>query len=92
MRPLLAVAMLLLACDYAKPIEVRQTNNSDVNVELLFEHDGCKVYRFVTFSRDCYHYFAKCPGAQVATESSHSEGSRPSRTVTEEIPTVEATP
>ena len=46
--------------------KVLQTSNKDVKVELLFEIDGCKVYRFydsVNGSVQVPKYFTKCAGS-----------------------------
>ena len=55
--------LLLLGASTAcvtEPIATAPTNNAGIQVDLLFEHDGCRVFRF----RDIgYHYFAKCDGA-----------------------------
>lgn len=47
----------LLGCAQ-EPLQERPSNNPNVPVSLLFEHDGCKVYRFYDASH--YRYFAKC--------------------------------
>ena len=55
---LLPLAVSTAAC-VAEPIATAPTNNAEIQVDLLFEHDGCRVYRF----RDIgYHYFARCNG------------------------------
>lgn len=59
-------AALLCACE-AQPVSVSSTNNPSVPVALLFEHDGCKVYRFKDDGRTLY--FSKCEasaGQQLA--------------------------
>lgn len=56
MRVLL-LALLLVGCQ--EPAQrTEKSSNHNIKVELLFEHDGCKVYRFNDGST---HYFAKCP-------------------------------
>ncbi len=60
------------------------SNNPDIDVETLFVHDGCTVYRFRDAS---YHYFVRCQAAPtVATLSQVSCGKNCVRA--EEIPTV----
>ena len=60
MRRLLFIALLACTGCLTEPIATAPTNNANIQVDLLFEHDGCQVYRF----RDVtYHYFAKCNGA-----------------------------
>jgi hypothetical protein len=61
MRNLLLLALTLASAACAtEPVATAPTTNAGIQVDLLFEHDGCRVYRF----RDLgYHYFAKCGGA-----------------------------
>lgn len=40
------------------PVSSTSTNNPSVPVDLLLEHDGCKVYRFSDDGR--LHYWVKC--------------------------------
>jgi hypothetical protein len=45
-RPLaLLVACLLVGCG-ADAVSTAHTDNAQINVERLFDHDGCTVYRF----------------------------------------------
>ena len=65
MRPLLFIVTLACAGCLAAPLETAPTANPAIQVDLLFEHDGCRVYRFMDGG---YHYFARCQGAgQAAT-------------------------
>jgi hypothetical protein len=66
--PLLVAALFVgtVGC-FASPVAVNSTNNPNIDVELLFEHDGCKVYRFNDHS---YHYFARCDGPSAPPSSS----------------------
>ena len=42
------------------PVAESATNNPNVDVALLFSHDGCDVFRF----RDGgYHYYVRCAGS-----------------------------
>lgn len=41
----LLVSLCFLGCE-KNPVNTKQTNNPEVEVSLLFEHDGVKVYRF----------------------------------------------
>lgn len=55
----LFILLLLVSC--AKdPVSKSTTNNSEFEVANLFEHEGCKVYRFS--DNGDYHYFTNCPG------------------------------
>ncbi len=49
------------ACSIEQPLSVnRADNNRTYTVEYLFEHDGCKVYRFRDNGN--YIYFSNCNG------------------------------
>lgn len=39
-------------------VSTAATTNIEVKVDLLFEHDGCKMYRFE--DEGYYHYWANC--------------------------------
>ena len=44
----LSVVTAIAACTVQQPIShVPSHNNEDYDVAYLFEHDGCKVYRFM---------------------------------------------
>jgi hypothetical protein len=61
---LLAFCVTLIACDAIKelPIEtVDSRNNTTYKVSYLFEHDGCKVYRFE--DKGNIVYFSNCNGS-----------------------------
>lgn len=63
---------LLSGC-YGEAQEVAQTENPNFQVELLFEHEGCRVYRF----RDGnLHYYVRCLTGQTETitQTTHSAG------------------
>jgi len=60
MRTLLFFVALASAGCVTPPIGTAMTNNPGIQVDLLFEHDGCRVYRFMDVG---YHYFARCDGA-----------------------------
>ncbi|HEY1957862.1 MAG TPA: DUF4884 domain-containing protein [Polyangiaceae bacterium] len=65
MRTLFLFATLACAGCIAPPLATSATSNPSIQVDLLFEHDGCRVYRFIDGG---YHYFARCEGAgQAAT-------------------------
>ena len=55
------IIMLFSSCYVHKPISKEAPKNNDTyKVEYLFEHDGCKVYRFR--DSDGYVYFTNCSG------------------------------
>jgi hypothetical protein len=75
-RALAAFLMLtpLVGC-FAEPVGRGPTNNPEVQVDLLFTHDGCTVYRF----RDVgFHYYVRCqdtaPGETVSTLACTGKG------------------
>ena len=59
MRFLVLPLALASAGCFAQPLATMPTNNAEIQVDLLFEHDGCRIYRFRDIN---YHYFAKCNG------------------------------
>ena len=60
---------LFAACYTQEPIS-RQTprNNKTYEVEYLFEHEGCRVYRFEDKGRDVY--FTNCRGEAISMTDS----------------------
>lgn len=62
-------AVLLVSCVPQHPIYKEPAhNNQDYKVEYLFEHEGCKVYRF--WDQSYYVYFTNCNGEAVARTDS----------------------
>jgi hypothetical protein len=55
------VSVLSLSCQ-REGIEELKTDNSNYEVELLFEVDGCKIYRFWD---NGYKYFTTCNGSVI---------------------------
>lgn len=78
-------ASLLVGC-YADPVSTTGTNNPAVPVSLLFEHEGCKVYRFTDAGRE--RYFANCPN-QTSVSGSYMQpcGKGCNRYVPEDVTT-----
>jgi hypothetical protein len=64
---LVALAFFTVACS-KEGLFTKQTDNHEFNVDLLFEHDGCRVYRF----RDGGYnrYFTNCKGSTSWIERS----------------------
>jgi len=54
---LLIAAALLMGCG-ERPVSSSQSNNPRIQVDKLFDHDGCTVYRFDDAGRS--RYFTKC--------------------------------
>ena len=63
-----ALAVVLAACGN-DPVSTSKTDNPNVPVALMFDHDGCKVYRFKDAGE--YVYYSNCQGSTTAfhTES-----------------------
>lgn len=57
MKRIALISLLALSACSAEPMETTSTTNPEVPVSLLFEKDGCKVYRFYDTRT---HYFVKC--------------------------------
>ena len=65
---LLVMIMLLGGCDIHKPLSTGAAQNNETYVvEYLFEHDGCKVYRFRDDGN--YVYFTNCSGKVTSMEN-----------------------
>jgi len=60
------LALILLGCAN-DPISTKSTNNPDVRVSLLFEHDGIKVYRF--YDNGNYIYYTDARGRTTWNQS-----------------------
>lgn len=65
-RLALAAACLLAAGCGEKAIGIDPTNNAAVNVERLFDHDGCTVYRFHDYGHP--RYYVRCRDQPARTE------------------------
>ncbi|MBK9338086.1 MAG: DUF4884 domain-containing protein [Lewinellaceae bacterium] len=66
MYAILGLLMCFLgSCSVSQPISTKPPqNNSTYNVSYLFEHDGCKVYRFT--DRGNTVYFTNCNGESIS--------------------------
>ena len=65
----------LSACTSQRPITSNKSeNNQTYTVAYLFEHDGCKVYRFVDGGNTVY--FTSCNGEAISkTDSTETRNS-----------------
>ena len=54
------VVILVIGCA-SDGVKTAKTDSPDVKVTLLFEHEGCRVYRF--FDAGEYIYYANCGGS-----------------------------
>jgi hypothetical protein len=59
------LVIVVTGCAYQTPIVTTQPrNNTDYQVSYLFEHGGCKVYRFYDYGHTVY--FTNCSGDTTA--------------------------
>ena len=73
-RSLLLVIVIacLFSCASQRPIsKLAPSNNGTYEVEYLFEHDGCKVYRFK--DRGHYVYFTNCSNSTTSVENDSTQ-------------------
>lgn len=71
----LILILFIIGCDQKEAVQTSITNNPQMKVDLLFENDGCKVYRFEDNNRN--HYYANCaPGIFGTTKESFGKTSR----------------
>lgn len=66
MKKVFAMLALVILAGCTKPAERAEQVNANFNVETLFTHEGCTVYRFKD-GRD--HYFTNCSGSTSTTHS-----------------------
>ncbi len=63
---LLSILLGLTACKIVRSVPISEQvtqNNQTYTVDYLFEHDGCKVYRFA--DKGSYVYFTSCCGETI---------------------------
>jgi hypothetical protein len=67
MKTVIKISLLMVtllggySCSVQSPLAyTKADNNKTYSVEYLFEHDGCKVYRFMDNGN--YVYFTNCKG------------------------------
>lgn len=70
-------------------VSTSRTDNADVQVDKLFTHDGCTVYRFEDYGN--HHYFVKCvpPVQEAVVIGSHTEHNVATKTTTSRDENVE---
>lgn len=75
MKKIAVILLLALSGCYKDAKETILTNNTEFNIQLLFEVDGCKVYRFSDggFAR----YLTICPNSSVQWTQKTGKSSRP---------------
>ena len=66
------VSVMATSCSIWRPIHKRAAhNNNPYNVSFLFEHEGCKVYRFTDDSKSVY--FTNCSGNTSTPKSDSTD-------------------
>ena len=69
---ILIVSIGFLSCTHQIPVSrVTPDNNKTYKVDFLFEHDGCKVYRFRDYGNSVY--FTNCKGEVTSIISDSTE-------------------
>ena len=66
---LIALCAAMLAGCARGPVATAATDNAQIKVERLFDHDGCTVYRFWDSGP---RYFVKCRDGSARTEWSEN--------------------
>lgn len=65
---LISLLLVLVSCYTQVPLAKGPSeNNATYNVQYLFEHEGCKVYRFMDMGN--YVYFTNCSGDVTAIKN-----------------------
>lgn len=54
---LIALTILFITSCAQDPISIHRSNNINIKIELLFEYENIKMYRF--YDNGQYHYFTK---------------------------------
>ncbi len=63
------ILFLAAGCAIEVPLQTQKPeNNKTYIVDYLFEHEGCKVYRF--YDRSNYVYFTNCSGETIVKTDS----------------------
>jgi len=73
-RPLILVSVIacLFSCVSQRSIsKLAPSNNATYKVEYLFEHDGCKVYRF--WDNGHFVYFTNCSNIITSVENDSTQ-------------------
>jgi hypothetical protein len=63
---LMLLALALAGCP-GEGLSNSSTQNPNFQVAFLFEHEGCRVFRFEDAGRE--RYFVKCVNGQASTET-----------------------
>jgi len=69
---LIVSLLILTGCDdNSTPLATSMSSNPTMKVDLLFEHDGCKVYHFEYNFHD--HYYANCTPGMIENPQGKSQ-------------------
>lgn len=71
MKALYLILLVLLVSCKEPAQETVSSTNSNIKLDFLFEHDGCKMYRFLDGGR--WIYWTDCSG-QVTSEWTQNHG------------------
>ena len=66
---LIIISAILLTGCYKDGISTNVSDKNGIKIDLLFENDGCKVYRFYDGGRQIY--YSDCRGQIKQEKSSH---------------------
>lgn len=81
MKNILIISVLAMALSGCGKKPSKQSfNKGDFQLELLFEHEGCKIYRFVDYRTI---YWSDCRG-KITEQHTESNGKSSAKTVTNE--------
>jgi len=62
----ISIPLFFTSCLLSRPVSTSvPENNNTYTVDFLFEHDGCKVYRFHDQGR--FVYFTNCNGETISS-------------------------
>lgn len=68
MKKIILLAVLFVGCKQYKPPVIIM--KGDTELEFLFEHDGCKMYKFYDGGRSVY--WSDCSGKTQSDYSTHN--------------------
>jgi hypothetical protein len=74
MKKILLIIVVLVSCScmiHMPVAEFSSYNNSTYDLNFLFEHDGCKVYRFYDMGN--YVYFTNCTGEAISIKNDSTQ-------------------
>lgn len=72
------LSFALVACT-VEAQSTSKTDNPEISVGFMFEHEGCRVFRFYDAGRA--NYFVKCDNGKHQTIVAHAESNGKTQTV-----------